>query len=1062
MDLPYPANTERHYNSGAGGALSMHHQSTGDFSDRANNLPSAMPQISGSSRLYDQARYHLYVSPVVGGMNAMPVRFDSEWDFSAVGHDSNGWSSEVMDTFATFQSDPSSSISGIRPDLDTNSNHQSAKTPNTILPTVPSGTVHVTANGVTASTLINSKATSASSVLSDNALLKQGRKRLKRSNGIYAPTKTHSGDHKHTSQSDLPQAKSIKQKYAAANPKASHTSSKLRMRIHPSEHVISGLAIAFDASFDFLRQWFQTQMPDEDSGYQTMETKNSEFTARYEINQHRCTRRTSNSSTDMSNTDRDEPWRLSDWRDVEEATSTIENLGEGEPQEMEIDHSDSDDSRSNESSDGADSDSDGSEDEDNDPGTQGASGAGSESRGASGESQVSRDIRQLDRSSRHGKQNYRNSNSGRHHRHCALGRQSDIAARDNSEPTCDQQRIHTPLTLSASRMEASNSGVFHASNMQLMSAVKGVERLQLQTMRWLGRGASGTVDEVAHQGAFSSMARKVVLYRTAVQHERLETEVLIMKRMRHPHIVRLIEESCNSTSCTILMKPAADSSLSSLLQAGPPKGSLQDYSWRWFNCLVSGLNYMHSQDIIHGDIKPANILVKERHIFYADFGLSRFNISNIGIAKSENVATTYSADPGTITARYAAPEIQQGAREKPYDVWSLGCVFLNLLTWLLHESEGQSYIGQQVILYDALREIPYSRNLDNVTKWWSVLWRSAEQSSQESRAFQVLDLIQSILIPDPSQRPAAVALAQILTPEPCCLSRELKTTSRSIKRALQRSMFDGLRWLVEEPEPACSFTHHNFKEWPKVSQNEDVQPFWVCDSVGGTSDMVLSRLWVLPCYPLKKRYSWLNARFDSLSKNVSMYQNLYSSARTREVLARYTDTICAALESQDEAGTVQLQRLKSIRKPILLFSTPDTTYEECNFIVVRSETSALDPLEVKATRPVIFISTRRLSGLFIPGVMVIHVGNSGAVPGVLDQHASELQVAVSIPHRMLAVLPETFGIVYHRCNGQLFGNPGARRDTLGQYASELQVAIAHTTKGLSYPCRDFRDCLPPM
>lgn len=92
-----------------------------------------------------------------------------------------------------------------------------------------------------------------------------------------------------------------------------------------------------------------------------------------------------------------------------------------------------------------------------------------------------------------------------------------------------------------------------------------------------------------------------------------------------------------------------------------------------FRQIVSGLEYMYVQGLIHGDIKDENILIDDlMHIKIIDFGsVSSFDVSGFRPAN---------AFRGTL--QNAAPEIIQG---RPFsalaaDVWALGCLFYTLLT----------------------------------------------------------------------------------------------------------------------------------------------------------------------------------------------------------------------------------------------------------------------------------------------------------------------------------------------------------------------------------------------
>ena len=85
----------------------------------------------------------------------------------------------------------------------------------------------------------------------------------------------------------------------------------------------------------------------------------------------------------------------------------------------------------------------------------------------------------------------------------------------------------------------------------------------------------------------------------------------------------------------------------------------------------------------HHDLKPENILYfsdpgPENGIFkVADFGSGKINTYHSGSMHSNT-------PNGTLT--YEPPEAQsEGATSRPYDLWSLGCIFLELLTWAVYD-----------------------------------------------------------------------------------------------------------------------------------------------------------------------------------------------------------------------------------------------------------------------------------------------------------------------------------------------------------------------------------------
>ncbi len=91
--------------------------------------------------------------------------------------------------------------------------------------------------------------------------------------------------------------------------------------------------------------------------------------------------------------------------------------------------------------------------------------------------------------------------------------------------------------------------------------------------------------------------------------------------------------------------------------------------------ILRGLKYIHSANILHRDLKPSNLLVNANcDLALCDFGLAR-GFENAGV----DLLTGY-----VVTRWYRAPELLLDCANygKPVDVWSVGCIFAELI---LHE-----------------------------------------------------------------------------------------------------------------------------------------------------------------------------------------------------------------------------------------------------------------------------------------------------------------------------------------------------------------------------------------
>ena len=168
-----------------------------------------------------------------------------------------------------------------------------------------------------------------------------------------------------------------------------------------------------------------------------------------------------------------------------------------------------------------------------------------------------------------------------------------------------------------------------------------------------------------------------ILDKEKITKENLEEDVLSevrsMKIVNHPFIVRLIEVLKTNRKILLLMDYMDGGDLFDAIKAEKTNYMNEDKARRYFQQIISAVNYLHNKNIIHRDLKPENILIdkKNQGIKITDFGLS-------ALIKQKNQILPDIAG----TTDYLAPEIikQIGYLGQSADIWSCGVILFNCVT----------------------------------------------------------------------------------------------------------------------------------------------------------------------------------------------------------------------------------------------------------------------------------------------------------------------------------------------------------------------------------------------
>uniref|UniRef100_A0A182N648 non-specific serine/threonine protein kinase n=1 Tax=Anopheles dirus TaxID=7168 RepID=A0A182N648_9DIPT len=150
--------------------------------------------------------------------------------------------------------------------------------------------------------------------------------------------------------------------------------------------------------------------------------------------------------------------------------------------------------------------------------------------------------------------------------------------------------------------------------------------------------------------------------------QKVYREVEIMKRLDHPHVIKLYQVMETQSMIYIVSEYASQGEIFDYIAK---YGRLNERAARnKFWQILSAVEYCHNKGIVHRDLKAENLLLDSKmDIKIADFGFSNF------YKKGELLATWCGSPP------YAAPEVFEGKRYTgpEIDIWSLGVVLYVLV-----------------------------------------------------------------------------------------------------------------------------------------------------------------------------------------------------------------------------------------------------------------------------------------------------------------------------------------------------------------------------------------------
>uniref|UniRef100_A0A8C2HNJ9 Serine/threonine-protein kinase DCLK2 n=1 Tax=Cyprinus carpio TaxID=7962 RepID=A0A8C2HNJ9_CYPCA len=250
--------------------------------------------------------------------------------------------------------------------------------------------------------------------------------------------------------------------------------------------------------------------------------------------------------------------------------------------------------------------------------------------------------------------------------------------------------------------------------------------------RMIGDGNFAVVRECVERSTGRAYALKIInKSKCRGKEHMIQNEVSILRRVKHPNIVLLIEEMDTYSELYLVMELVKGGDLFDAITSSN-KYTERDASGMLYN-LASAIKYLHSLNIVHRDIKPENLLVYEHQDGSKSLKLGDFGLATVVDGPLYTIC-------GTPT--YVAPEI---VAETGYglkvDIWAAGVITYILLCGFppfRGSTDDQEALFDQIMMGQLDFPLPYWDNVSDSAKALITCMLQVEVE-QRYTALQVLD-----------------------------------------------------------------------------------------------------------------------------------------------------------------------------------------------------------------------------------------------------------------------------------------------------------------------------------
>jgi serine/threonine protein kinase len=443
-----------------------------------------------------------------------------------------------------------------------------------------------------------------------------------------------------------------------------------------------------------------------------------------------------------------------------------------------------------------------------------------------------------------------------------------------------------------------------------------------------------------------------------------------LKLLHHPNVIEVLGSYAYRGEVNLVFRRAEGGTLADLLE-NPPTPAFQSNKafLKALSGLCSAVSIVHQHvssktdlEMIgcHHDLKPANILVENNEFVLADFGLS-----NLKDAEKDSDTPARAVHP-----YYSPPECWQpaGSSEKPIihrssDVWSLGCIIAEVVTYMLDGPQGVAKFEQSRSFQDGIitryRFHRGGKEEPAVTMWIKKMQNSASETIQMLGC-----LVYNTLQLEPRKRPSAHKIEQhmcfvvihSLSSSICHLYEKVSVESQSIEAYLEQTRF--MSWKY-----GCGIDDNysfdiKLKGWKDIKRYRAVMESLTdiekeLNYVLGICKQSLSRIFRvlrqlntlliedLPQDAQDRARTFLDVKMMASEHDLSLLANINVPEARRLAMLATVKTMTEVSKSREgKGGCIDRKRLKKVKRfeDFVICRLEDSSGVDCGPVLIESRT----------------------------------------------------------------------------------------------------------------------------